>query len=139
MFRFYSPFWLLLLLPLLGLLLRDLLKRERPAMLFGHVRPLRGMRKSVRQRLLFLLPAFFYLGMVLMILAQARPQSGRGERTIRGEGIAITFCLDRSGSMRALDFQVGSTTVTRLDAVKKTFQDFGPIRSCPAGSLRFTF
>jgi Ca-activated chloride channel family protein len=62
--------------------------------------------------------------MVMLVVALARPQLGRDEFRIRTEGIAIAMCLDRSGSMRALDFPVEGRNVNRLEAVKKVFRDF---------------
>jgi Ca-activated chloride channel family protein len=43
---------------------------------------------------------------------------------VRAEGIAIMMCVDRSGSMEALDFQKGDERVNRLEAVKQVFRDF---------------
>jgi Ca-activated chloride channel family protein len=55
-----------------------------------------------------------------VILALARPQLGKEEFRIRTEGIAIEMAIDRSGSMRALDFG----DETRLEVVKRVFRDF---------------
>ncbi|HSA59762.1 MAG TPA: VWA domain-containing protein [bacterium] len=60
----------------------------------------------------------------LMILALARPQTGRKQTEILSEGVDIILTLDTSGSMRAMDFTIGGREVTRLDAVKAVVSDF---------------
>ncbi|MEO2019372.1 MAG: VWA domain-containing protein, partial [Fuerstiella sp.] len=64
------------------------------------------------------------IGLILVIAALARPQLGREEFRIRTEGIAVQMCIDRSGSMQALDFPVDGQQVDRLTAVKSVFHDF---------------
>ncbi len=54
----------------------------------------------------------------------ARPQSGKSESRISGEGIAIELVLDISGSMEALDFQIDDQEVNRLTAVKQVISEF---------------
>jgi len=70
------------------------------------------------------MPVLFALGICLMILALARPQSGKSESRILGEGIAIELVLDVSGSMEALDFQLKDKDVSRLEAVKYVVSEF---------------
>ena len=41
-----------------------------------------------------------------MIAGLARPQAGKAESRITGQGIAIEMVLDVSGSMEAIDFQL---------------------------------
>src|SRR5690606_6148737 len=62
---------------------------------------------------------------VLLIIALARPQTGRGQEIVRGEGIAIVLALDISGSMASLDFQPDN----RLTAAKRVIADFIASRS----------
>lgn len=64
------------------------------------------------------------LCMVLLVLAAARPQMTNVSRDIRTPGVDIMLCIDTSGSMRALDFQLDEEPVTRLTAVKKVVGDF---------------
>jgi Ca-activated chloride channel family protein len=59
-----------------------------------------------------------------MIVGLARPQSGKSESRISGQGIAIELVLDISGSMEALDFQLNNKDVSRLDAVKYVVSEF---------------
>ena len=64
------------------------------------------------------------LCLVLLLLAAARPQAFNLSREIRSAGVDIMLCIDTSGSMRALDFQLDGEPVTRLTAVKKVVTDF---------------
>jgi Ca-activated chloride channel family protein len=63
-------------------------------------------------------------GLVMVVAALARPQRGRDEFRVRTEGIAIQMCIDRSGSMQAMDFHIEGKRVNRLAAVKQVFRDF---------------
>jgi len=64
------------------------------------------------------------LCLVLLILAAARPQFYNVSREIKSPGVDIMLCLDTSGSMQALDFQLNDDPVSRLTAVKKVVSDF---------------
>jgi Ca-activated chloride channel family protein len=60
----------------------------------------------------------------LLVLAAARPQLLELSREIPSSGVDIMLCLDTSGSMQALDFQLDAKPVSRLTAVKKVVKDF---------------
>ena len=60
------------------------------------------------------------LVVVLLVLALARPQSGRTEEQINTEGIDIVIALDISGSMRAVDFKPKN----RIEAAKEVAARF---------------
>ncbi|MCB0309275.1 MAG: VWA domain-containing protein [Bdellovibrionales bacterium] len=64
------------------------------------------------------------LALVSIILALARPQSGRHYSEIDSEGVDIFLALDTSGSMQALDFELNGKRGTRLDAVKNVVEAF---------------
>ena len=76
------------------------------------------------QRVKRLLPGVRLAGLLLIVFALARPQRGLQEFRVQTEGVAIEMCIDHSGSMQALDFQIDSQRVNRLEAVKKVFEDF---------------
>ena len=105
-FRFQDPVWLWLLIPVIAIGLLSMRREKRTAVLYSNVNLLRGLPVTLAQRLKRFLPWLRICGMVLIVLALARPQSGREEFRIRTEGIAIEMCIDRSGSMQALDFPV---------------------------------
>ena len=123
-FRFQDPLWLLLLAAAVG----DRLV-ARPAAaggggLFQHRYsenaasddgPARAAAAALGRR---------WLGLALVTVALARPQRGKEEFRVRAEGIAIEMCIDRSGSMQAMDFEIDGKPVARLAMVKKVFRQF---------------
>jgi len=123
-FRFQDPLWMLLLIPLVLLGLLAIRRQRRQAVLYSNVEILKTLPTTMALRLKRLLPWVRLLGLALLIAALARPQRGRDEFRIRTEGVAIQMCIDRSGSMQALDFQLDGRQVNRLAAVKDVFHDF---------------
>lgn len=121
-FRFASP-WLLVLLavPVILIVLAMLRrKRVRPATLqYSDLRLTTHLSPSVRQRLRWILPTLRFIALILLIIALARPQSGSAREIISGEGVDIAIVLDISGSMAALDFEPN-----RLGAAKRVIHDF---------------
>src|SRR5688572_18625789 len=102
--RWQEP-WVLLLLPLLGLLV--LWRRRRgdsiPAALgFSAVGWLPARGKDRTRVVLGLLQT---VGFLFLVLALARPQKGMREDELSGRGVDIVLALDVSTSMRAEDFQ----------------------------------
>ena len=91
------------------------LRREHPADAARHV----GLADQALR-----CPGFGLLGLALVIVALARPQRGIEEFRLQTEGIAIQMCIDRSGSMAALDFNLDGRQVNRLDVIKRVFHDF---------------
>lgn len=122
-FRFESPLALLLLIPVLAIAFLTMFRR-RNAVLYSSVAILKNLPVTLRQRLKQLLPWLRALGLALIVIALARPQLGTEESRVRSEGIAIQMCIDRSGSMEALDFPIDGQQVNRLDAVKYVFRKF---------------
>jgi len=122
-FRFYSWLWLAFLpLVLLGPLWRG---RRRPsAAVFSSIADLKGLPVTLMQRVYRALAPVYAVGLALVLLAIARPQSGKSESRISGEGIAIEMVLDISGSMEALDFQLDGRDVSRLEAVQQVVSEF---------------
>jgi len=121
-FRFYSWFWLLLL-PVVGVLLWSRSRRPSAAV-FSSIASLKSLPITVMQRVRWTLPWFYGIGLCLVVAGLARPQSGKSESRITGEGIAIELVLDVSGSMEALDFQLDGKDVSRLEAVKHVISQF---------------
>ena len=92
--------------------------------MFSSVADLKGLPVTLAQRLRRCLPYLYGLGLCLIIAGLARPQAGKAESRISGQGIAIEIVLDISGSMEAIDFQLAGRDVSRLDAVKHVIQEF---------------
>lgn len=122
--RFQDPFWLLLLAPLAILGLWAIGRQRRVAVLYSDVRLLAALPNTWALRVKRALPWVRLLGLALVIVALARPQLGREEFRVRAEGIAIQMCIDRSGSMQAMDFEIDGRQVNRLEVVKRVFHDF---------------
>jgi Ca-activated chloride channel family protein len=136
MFRFASPWFLLLLiLPWIWLLVQTAKNNGRFSFKWlpkssGHslrVSSLTGTRRvpfSFAVLLARLMPLVKVLGLSLMIIALARPQAGERKVSVDTQGVNIVLALDLSGSMKALDFKHDGKIVTRLDAVKRVVSDF---------------
>ena len=122
---FASP-WVLLLLLLVPLLLglprwQRMRDRSRPVGLrYADTRLAAGGPRPWKVRIQPLLLAIRLLGIVLVVVALARPQSSEAQETIEGEGVDIALALDISGSMGALDFGAQN----RLQAATQVINDF---------------
>jgi Ca-activated chloride channel family protein len=123
-FRLASPYWLLLAVPLLAATWASIRWERRGAVLYSSARLLRAVPATWAQRMKRGLPWLHFSGLLFVLIAIARPQAGLHEFRVRAEGIAIVMCLDRSGSMEALDFELRGERVNRLAAVKQVFRDF---------------
>ena len=125
MFRFASPYFLGLLIFIIPVLFF----RFRPGAKGGRIRvpsldglePVSGSAGVVIAQWV---PLLKIIGLVLLIIALARPQWGDKKMNITTEGVNIILALDLSESMRALDFKRDNKIVTRLEAVKGVVQDF---------------
>jgi Ca-activated chloride channel homolog len=122
--RFFSTYWLVLCPLALGVVWWRLRRQGRSAALFSSVAGLKDLPVTLAQRLRRLWPYVYGLGLCLVIVGLARPQAGKAETRISGEGIAIELVLDVSGSMEAIDFQLGGREVSRLEAVKHVVSEF---------------
>ena len=122
--RFHSPLWLPMLIPLLGIGWLAIRRARLAALTYSSVTLLHELPVTIALRLKRLLPWLRIAGMALIVVALSRPQQGREEFRIRTEGIAIQMCLDRSGSMQAMDFTIDTEHVNRLEAVKRVFEQF---------------
>ena len=130
MFRFHDPYFFLLLIPLIYLVIRYEFRRVAPlSMVFSNTVVLRSLPYTFVQRLAKAVPYLLYVGLALWIVALARPQFGEEDYRVRAEGIAIIVCIDRSNSMAAMDFTLGQSTADlrpadRLEVVKHTLRNF---------------
>ncbi|MBN1433780.1 VWA domain-containing protein [Candidatus Fermentibacterales bacterium] len=100
--RFAS--WYLLLLAPIVMLAAGLRKSGTcPGQTFTGPFDVSGLRGG-RQRLLHLPPVLFWLGMIMLAIALARPQSGYERLPAAGEGVDMMITLDVSSSMDATDY-----------------------------------
>jgi len=121
---FHSPLWFLLLIPLLVLIVWKEFHAVRRGIVYSDVSVLKRAPKTVLLRLRRLLSFLPYFALALLIVALARPQAGREDFRVKTDGIAMMMCVDRSGSMQAIDFRHDGRWLTRLEAVKWTFREF---------------
>lgn len=128
LFRFANPAaFLLLLLPPMLWTLRWLLNRrdiQQPVMRFSDARFIKSLPLSWRVRFRRFPDVVRVIAWVLLVLVVARPQSGREQEVIRGEGIDIVLALDISSSM-----EIGDIGISRLDAAKTQIEQFIADRS----------
>jgi Ca-activated chloride channel family protein len=122
--RFHDPLLLVFLIAVPVLLyLSSREKRKSPAIRFSSISPVLSMKASLRRRLAKA-PLFLRIAaVVLLILALARPQSGRDPIMKISEGVAIEMVIDRSGSMRTtMDYR--GEQLSRFEVVKEVFNEF---------------
>ena len=122
--RVAEPMWLLMSVPLLLATLIALRGERRGAVVYSSIRLLDSLPVTFAQQAKRFLPWLRFVGLLMVIVALARPQHGLKDFRIQTEGISIVMCMDRSGSMQAMDFQLHGNRVDRLEAVKSVFHDF---------------
>lgn len=120
--RFRDPLflWGMALAPLVY----ALALRAPAALTYSSLETVDQGQRSLRMRLTRLPALLLALAAALFAVAMAGPRSGDAATLQRREGIAIAMVVDRSGSMLALDFSDRERSLTRLDAVKRVFEQF---------------
>lgn len=123
---FHSPsIWFALLFLLVPLVAwRMFAKRPWAAVRFSSLDMARAAGSTWRTRLAWLPAALRVAALVVLIVGLTRPQWGKTFTTTDAEGIAIQMVVDRSGSMRAHDFELDGKPVDRLTALKRVAADF---------------
>ncbi|MBD3296730.1 MAG: VWA domain-containing protein [Candidatus Omnitrophica bacterium] len=125
-FQFGSP-WMLLLLfsvPVLVYLVSKRDRKTRSSFRFPSRELADGLRPTWRVRGAGTLKYLKAAGLVLIVLALARPQASIEKTRVYIEGIDIVLAVDVSSSMRAMDFRVKGERVNRLQVVKDVVSDF---------------
>lgn len=64
------------------------------------------------------------LGVILIIVALARPQKVEDKRDVHSQGYDLMLCIDLSGSMLSEDYERGGDRINRLQAIKPVIQAF---------------
>ncbi|MBI5413944.1 VWA domain-containing protein [Candidatus Peregrinibacteria bacterium] len=118
-FLYPQYFWLLLMLPILGVLLVQ--KKKRPGIFLS---VFDDLRKSTQKKWSGKFPIFLRAGLILLIsllsvMLLARPQNSYTEEKRSAEGIDIFLAFDVSESMRAEDL-----APNRMEAAKAVIQKF---------------
>jgi Ca-activated chloride channel family protein len=120
---FAWPWALVGLVPVAWLAFRYRRGRARRAISFSSLEGFSDHERSLRQRLLWLPPALYFLGLATIVVALARPQTNQLATRDVHEGIAIMMLLDISSSM---DMNTGSgkSRETRLASAKQVLEGF---------------
>ena len=133
-FAYPAVFFLLALIVLVAvwLLLPRFRRRRAPTFLFSGTHRLARRNRGLRTYLLPFFDALFIAGLVLLIVAMARPQIVEYDDAV-AEGIDIFVAFDMSGSMRAIDYdesevrqmeRAGERPKNRFQEAKDTLLDF---------------
>lgn len=118
-FEWANPyfFWLFTLIPIL-FFLKWVFKSQKKQTLVLSVSNL-SFQASLFVWLRYLVPFFYILGILCLVLALARPQLVNQNKEKYGEGIDIALAIDISDSMLAEDLQPN-----RLEAAKNIGEEF---------------
>lgn len=114
----FANWYLLLLIPLLIYIFSFFLWRRKAAIPFSSVQLLKraGLRKTVKHKI----GKYVLLsGLILLVVALARPQLAQTDALVQQEGIDIAMVLDVSGSMQSVDFEPN-----RLEVARDTIKEF---------------
>lgn len=114
------PAWLLLLLAL-PLVAWARGRRGTPVLVIPFASRWSGRDVTRRSRLPIVL---VNVGLVLLVVALARPQKVDDKRQIRQKGYDIVLAVDLSGSMLAEDYARGGERVNRLQAIQPIVEAF---------------
>lgn len=112
-------FYLLILIPLLIIWYIFRHKSRKAALTISGLTGFAGVRTPLKVYLRHSLFALRMLGLAILILAIARPQSKKSWQDLKTEGIDIVLALDISASMLAQDFKPN-----RIDASKQIAMEF---------------
>jgi len=121
MYRFADPWWISLAV-IIPIIIWWYFKRGRylhASLRYSTLSILQSIQKHKRPWKQYVPIGMRTLGVLLLILALARPQIGNAEREVTSKGIDIMLVLDISSSMRAIDFKPN-----RLEAAKKVATQF---------------
>jgi len=120
MIRFEDPWWLLLLLGILGMVVYSLRQKKRGSVCYSDVGIVKQIGPSKGLALRHSVLGLRAVGLSLLIIGLARPQSGQRMQEVTTEGVDIILSLDVSPSMQALDFRPKN----RLEAAKDVVAEF---------------
>lgn len=99
-------------------------RRSSGRVVFSSLRALPAGGHTWRTRIAWLPDALVGCAVAALVIGLAGPRAGDKNARVRREGIAMVLAVDVSGSMRALDLSERNKELTRLDAVKRVFEQF---------------
>ncbi len=118
-------FYLLLLLPVVIFYVfkKTSKKTNTFNLVIGSSFPKQSLSLKIKYRSL-IISILRLISLVLIIIALARPQSGRYEAEENNEARDLMIAVDVSGSMKALDFQLEGEAASRLEVLKYVMAKF---------------
>lgn len=121
MIRFASPWILagLALIPAIALWRWRAYRWSRSSIRFPDLKLLEGIRPSLATRLRNAPLVLTLLGLTLVMVALARPQSGSSHEEVLTRGIDIVLALDNSTSMAAEDFKPRNRLAVAKESVRQ--------------------
>ncbi len=102
-------------------------RRKAAAVRFSNIRTLLRLKPSKTLALRRLFQGLRLATIALLMIAMARPQTGRTQTQVRTEGIDIVLAIDTSDSMQALDLDANRRIAdrrNRLEVVKSVVEEF---------------
>lgn len=128
MFEFAQPYAFFLVVPLAVAAWYVYRRRVRHGIVFAATGRIPAHGTTWRAAASVVLPLLYLAGLLLGIIALARPRNAFSRIRDTSEAIAIEMAVDISESMEALDLSERTATGiryrTRLDVVKDTFAEF---------------
>ena len=129
MFTFGNPYYFLLLIPAAACAWSAYRRRPGAALRFAPMMRIPGRRITWRIAISNAMPVLYVAGLVLIVIALARPRTVLSTVRRTTDLIAVEMVVDVSGSMDALDMSdIRNNRIikarTRLDAVKEKFAEF---------------
>lgn len=119
-YTFHSPYWFTALIALAVVLI---LRRNRrvPVLIIPFAAAWHRPSLASASRWP---AALAIIGLILLIVALARPQRIEDRREVSSQGYDIMLSIDLSGSMLSEDFERGGERINRLQAIKPIIQAF---------------
>ncbi|MCP4253137.1 MAG: VWA domain-containing protein, partial [Candidatus Scalindua sp.] len=120
-----DPLILCLIIVLVPLILANyIFRKDRGIMRFSSLNYFKRIEQGSSVKYRHILIALRVLIIIMLVVALARPQSGKAHSKVTTEGIDIILALDVSGSMLAEDFQLKNKRRNRLYVSKEVVKDF---------------
>ena len=120
-----DPLILCLIIILVPLVLANyIFRKDRGIMRFSSLNYFKRIEQGSSVKYRHILIALRVLIIILLVIALARPQSGKAHSKVTTEGIDIILALDVSGSMLAEDFHLKNKRRNRLYVSKEVVKDF---------------
>jgi len=109
-FRFESPWYLLLILLFMALLI-FVINRKKPVLIVPWIKPFLSSNQGRKVNYSLLIPIIVYfIASILLTIALAKPQKGIEQLRQKASGIDIMLVMDLSGSMQAIDIPPNMTS-----------------------------